>query len=560
MNIDIDFISGDHGDWEYYTKKGYENIIDVRDNFPRIPLKNLSLDLYKRWNLDKDKMLVTNFIRFKKIGTKTIGHWAVQEKYRFINELKYKVFSLKFEYRIKRILHKILFYISKVIFYPLVFFPFIKTYEIVRPIHKILYLSSRWFWTLFKLFPKTTRFEIWKKKIENLNMIALVNSKKGFGIVSKIALQYFISYYLILKELNPDMVFMYNDDWIENTSLSIACEKLDIAHYYTERSNVLDYSNFDSTAVWFDGDINKRQLPEWDSEKERKLNERIKGYLKKYELGVASLIGEEEKVKKMTHDRKFILVPLQIMDDTKNIKFSPLLENMIQLVNLVIDNCPKGYDIIIKRHPWEFYKRDTLYLKSLKKIIEIANKYDHVYICRHVDTYDLLKQCSALVTINSTMSQENLYKARAPMVLLGDTYVRGWGFTYDVNNINEFHLKLKEALDKGVTPEMEKKMKQFLYLLFFEHVVKGQYAYRTHVRDKNGKIIKSIKKPHIYSYIAERIYNELMEIKSRKAKGLKRMLPPPKKLRCMIDRSNIPNYKGVILNAKYKTYHLHTHI
>ena len=552
MNIDIDFISGSDTDWDCYRRNGYKNVKDVRDNFPIIPLKNLSLDLYKRWNLDKDKMLVTNFIRFKKIGSKTITHWAIHDRYSLLNGLIEHVFILKADYPFKRILHKIL--------YPLYFLRNRKTYEIIRPIHKILYISSKWLLFLFKLFPKNIKFEILKKRIENHNTIALINSKKGFKIISKIALQYFISNYLILKELKPDMVLMYNDCWIINTSLSIACEKLDIPHYYMEQSNVLDYSHFDSNAIWYDGDINKKELPEWNIEKERKLNERLNGYLEKYELGVASMIGEEEKISKMSHNRKFIFVPLQIMDDSKNIKYSPLIDNMIQLVNLVIDHTPKGYDIIFKRHPWEKYKKDAIYYRCLKEIIKIAKKHDHVKICRYVSSQDLLKQCSAFVTVNSTMAQENLYQARAPMVLLGDDFVRGWGFSYDVNNIEEFPIKLREALDKGVTPEMEKKMKQFLYLYFFEYIVKGTYRIEYPILDKSGKVSEQVIKPQIYEHIAEKMQIELMEIKKRKENGFKRMLPPIKKFKCMIDRSKIPNYQGVVLDAEFKGYHPKTHV
>ena len=552
MKIDIDFISGDEQDWEYYTRKGYKNVKDVRDNFPRIPLKNLSLDLYKRWNLNKDKMLVTNYIRFKKIGSKTIDHWAVDENYSLLNGIIEQVFILKTKYPFKRILHKIL--------YPFFFFRNRKTYEIVRPIHKTLYISLKWLLFLFKLFPKNLRFEILKKRIETHKTIALINSKKGFKIISKIALQYFISNYLILKELKPDMVFMYNDCWIINTSLSIACEKLDIPHYYTEQSNVLDYSHFDSNAIWYDGDINKKELPEWNIEKERKLNERLNGYLEKYQLGVASMIDEDEKISKMSHNRKFIFVPLQIMDDSKNIKYSPLIDNMIQLVNLVIDHTPKGYDIIIKRHPWEQYKKDAIYYKCLKEIMKIAKKHNHVKICRYESSQSLLKQCSAFVTVNSTMAQENLYKARAPMVLLGDDFVRGWGFSYDVNTIEEFPIKLREALDNGVTPEMEKKMKQFLYIYFFDYIVEGTYRLEYPIRDKSGKVSKQVIKRQIYKPIAEKLYKELMEVKKRKDKGFKRMLPPIKKYKCMIDRSKIPNYKGVVLDAEFKGYHPKTHV
>ena len=544
----IDFLSGDYEDWKFYREKGYINIKDVRDNFSKLPLRKFSLKLYKKWKLDKDEILLTNFIRYKKFGTKTIRHWADDEKYKFLSKIFKIAFPDKIDFQKAKPIHKILYLLSKLFLIPILKIPDEKTYRIPRYIHKYVYYTSKLYLLALDRLPKTVRLIIWKKKFQDINLIALINAKKGFRIISKVVLQFFLSYYLILKEINPDLVLIYNGSWAFNTPLTAACRKLDIPHYFIETSYFVGYSELDSISVWHDGELNIKELPEWDDEKEVKLNEWIITYLKKYKRGIASMTEDDNGIKSIIPKKRFIFLPLQIMDDTNNIKYSPLIANNLQIVNLVINNAPIGYEIIIKRHPGDFLVGDPLYKQNLKMIGKIAEKYDHVHLYHYADSQLLLKNCSALIVINSTISIENLLHARVPMLILGDHILRGWGFSYDVNNLEEFEDKLKEALDKGVSPKIEKKMKQFLYLYIFDYIVKGHYPLIYHICDKNGNIIKTFNKPQKYKYIAERLYNELNKIKERKEKGHKRRLPLPKKYKCMIDRTKLPNYTGVILD------------
>ena len=547
-DIEIDFISGDYADWKYFRDRGYKNIKDVKDNLFKLPLRKFSLNLYEKWRLDKDEILMTNFVRYKKFGSKTIGHWADDEKYNFKSIIFNIAFPKKRDFYKAKPLNKMIYLLSKLILIPILKIPHEKTYRLPRYIHRFVFYISKLYLFAFDILPKTERLIIWRKDIQNINLIALINMKKGFSIISKMALRFFLSYYLILKELNPDLILIYNGSWIFNTPLSAACRKLDIPHYFTETSYFVGYSELDSISVWHDGELNVKELPEWDDEKEAKLNDWIKDYLKKYKRGIASITEDDSRIETTVPTKKYIFLPLQIMDDTNNIKYSPLITNNVQLVNLVINSAPKGYDIVIKRHPGDFLVGDPLYKQDLKKIEMIAKKYDHIYLYHYADSQILLKNCSALVVINSTISIENLLHARTPMLILGDHILRGWGFSYDVNNLEEFKGKLKEALDNKISSEMEKRMKQFLYLYIFDYIVEGHYTLKYNINDKNGNVIKTIHKPQKYECIAERLNNELIQIKNRKEKRLKRMFPLPKKYKCMIDRSQIPDYKGVILD------------
>ena len=171
--------------------------------------------------------------------------------------------------------------------------------------------------------------------------------------------------------------------------------------------------------------------------------------LEKFKRGIASVAENDDDVIVRIPERKFIFIPLQMMDDINNIRYSPLIHHNLQLVKLVLNNPPpEGYDIIIKRHPWDTIFADSLYMRTLDEIIKHIKNYDNVHLYYYADSQILLKHCSALITMNSTLSMENLLEVRVPMVILGDNFVRGWGFTYDVNNLSEYPEKLKEALEK----------------------------------------------------------------------------------------------------------------
>ncbi len=553
-NLEIDFLTADHEDWGYYYKRGYKNLKDVRDYLHQISFRKMRLNLYKKWNLDKDNLLLNNFIRYKNLNSKSLDHYAVQREYNLINELVGKIFLNKKLFKNTNFFRKAFYYLLKIFCYPLIPLTNKKsrylTNEIRLFVHKILYYWSKLILFIFRYLPKTFNLIIWKKKFEHLHVIAYMNKDNGFKNISKLALKYFITYYYLLKKINPDVVLIYNGSWATNTTLAAACKKLDICHYFTDYSGFVGYALFDQTAIWYEGDINRKELPDWSEERELELNDKINTYLKVWSRGIASAAEDDKIIDTPLPEKKFIFVPLQMMSDTNNIKFSPLLEDNLQLVELVVKYTPKEYDIIVKRHPWDMIWADPLYWKCLIKIREIADEHDNVLLYHYADSQVLLKHCEALITANSTLSLENLFEARAPMIILGDNFVRGWGFTYDVNNLEEFQYKLRETLEKKVTPDMITKMKQFLHLYFHQVLIKGQLEINFEIHDKQGNLIKKVHLPSEPKGIAERLQNEFIQIQERKTKGLKKRLPDIKKYRCLIDRSKIPNYIGVILDYK----------
>ncbi len=502
---------------EYYRSQKIRPII-IRDFIKKIPLSKMDLDFYKNLDLNEEFLLDNNFQRFIRFNIKTLHHGFDEDYYPF-----------KLPFAKNRIIAFILYITSKRIL--------AKQYP--KIVHYFIYYFSKIARSALDLFSENQKILEMKYYLEDLNDISLYNKEKGFTIIAKKVLQYYFAYRSILKKIKPDFVLSYNGNWANQTPCIAACEKLGIPHYMTDGSSFIGYSHFDSENVWFDGDINRRALHELTQEQEQKIDAWIEGRIQKFKRGIASFMEDKQQLTKSPKPKKlvgkFIIAPLQILDDTNNLKYSPFFPDMVTFVKAVIDATPKDYTVIIKRHPWDVIWVDAAYMENLKVIKEYIKDKPNIILVQRLDVHKLLKNAAALVCINSTMLLENTYMAQAPMVVVGDIFIRGWGFTYDVNSLDDLPKKIAEAIKTGVTSEMKKKMKQWLYMYVFEHLVPGNYE---------AYLGPNKSYPENYEPMAQRILQEIREIEKRKNNGLPPRLPKlGKDMRCMIDRSQFPRIK-----------------
>lgn len=507
---------------DYYRAHKIEPI-EIRKLKKKFPLQQMTLDLYNKLDLDIDVILDNNYHRYQRFGIKTFYHSSDEDYYPIIIPLKDK-----------RIFSYINYLISQKI----------RAFQYPRIVHATIYYVTGFLLSFLELFHENAWTSRLKYYLDDLNTIALYNKERGFTIIAKKALQYYFIYYSILKKVRPDFVLTYNGNWASQTPCAAACEKLGIPHYVTEGSSFLGYSHFDSEAVWFDGDINRKELHELTPEQDNKIDAWIEERVQKYKRGIASFIERDDENSKQEKPKKliknFIFLPLQILDDTNNIRYSPIFSNMVDYVKAVVNATPEGYSVLIKRHPWDIIWVDPAYINNLKEIKAFIKDKKNVYLVRNIDSHKFLEHASALVSINSTMLMENCYRAQAPMVIVGDMFIRGWGFTYDVKNREDLPVQIELAIKNGSTPEMKKKMKEWLYLYVFEHLVPGNYEPFI-----DGKQVF----PEHYEPIAKRILEEMKSIEQRKQEGMPVRLPKlPVQRRCMIDRSQFPKIQLVPKN------------
>lgn len=95
-----------------------------------------------------------------------------------------------------------------------------------------------------------------------------------------------------------------------------------------------------------------------------------------------------------------------------------------------------------------------------------------------LDTYALMQECDTVLVYGTKMAIE-LPCWGLPVIVAGEAWARGKGFTIDVLSEQEFHqllesLPLKKLLDK----EKIKRARQYAYHLFFRRMIPVQFARR----------------------------------------------------------------------------------
>ena len=91
---------------------------------------------------------------------------------------------------------------------------------------------------------------------------------------------------------------------------------------------------------------------------------------------------------------------------------------------------------------------------SPRCVIDADNRYD---------TYDLIRQSDACITVCSQSGLEALMMGKET-VLLGDTYYGGLGFTHDVHHIDQVGSALDAALDRARSRADARKIAKFFYI------------------------------------------------------------------------------------------------
>lgn len=188
---------------------------------------------------------------------------------------------------------------------------------------------------------------------------------------------------------------------------------------------------------------------------------------------------------------KYLFVPFQLETDTQMIRFSKNIKTCYELVKYVIKaveiyNTLYGDEIkvIFKNHP--MWKKNHKNL-DVKKINDLINHYDHSYYINHVDTIELIKHSTAVITINSTVGLEALMHYK-PVITLGEAFYNIPGISNHCEDPNRLYEVLHKTLYSKVEVDL---IKKFLYYLRFYYFVEAYY-------------------PATSDESVERIYNRIM--------------------------------------------------
>jgi capsule polysaccharide modification protein KpsS len=160
---------------------------------------------------------------------------------------------------------------------------------------------------------------------------------------------------------------------------------------------------------------------------------------------------------------KFIFLPLQYSYDTQVLVNSPWLKDMpsfIEVCYKAVKETAGDYSIVVKEHPDDFGRKDYSWLKK---------KYPEIIWLKKYDIKKVLKNSSAVITINSSVGIEALVEYK-PVIVLGNSFYNVEGVVNQAASLGS----LKEAVKAALRSELDRELiDKFLYHLRFDYLVEG---------------------------------------------------------------------------------------
>lgn len=144
------------------------------------------------------------------------------------------------------------------------------------------------------------------------------------------------------------------------------------------------------------------------------------GWPETFEVRTSKLAVETQK---QTLPERFVFVPFQVPSDMQILALSPWIQDMAHLYNQVFklarDN-PSSH-FVIKEHP--------SFPLSLRGQVQ---RHPNVHFANHVVTSEMLAQCEAVITVNSTVGLEALVFGKK-VITLGNAHYAVDGLTLRAN-------------------------------------------------------------------------------------------------------------------------------
>jgi len=180
-----------------------------------------------------------------------------------------------------------------------------------------------------------------------------------------------------------------------------------------------------------------------------KIDKRAKNYLTRF---FRSKIVRRY-YKKPVPGEKFVFFPLHCPYDMQLTVRAPQYLDQAYVVKECYKSLPAGYKLYVKEHHASVGAYDVGFIRSINKMenARVINPYH--------DSHDLIRHASAIIVINSTVGWEGILYHK-PVVVLAHPFYRGFGVTYDVDNLFDLPSKLNDALNGQID---HKRIKRFVY-------------------------------------------------------------------------------------------------
>lgn len=164
------------------------------------------------------------------------------------------------------------------------------------------------------------------------------------------------------------------------------------------------------------------------------------------------------RTRKWTGEQPFVLLPLQVVRDSQLSVHSPLLGHdlprLILHTWLAMRRVLPDHRLVVKLHPKETTHGNRAYLK-------LASELPDIVFVRGQAMHELLRRCSLVVTINSTVGVEAMAFDK-PVVALGRNFYTFPELVQTVADLDELPVAMQAALQRPKDPALRRDFLRYL--------------------------------------------------------------------------------------------------
>lgn len=191
-------------------------------------------------------------------------------------------------------------------------------------------------------------------------------------------------------------------------------------------------------------------------------------------IGQASADSEEEVRRKLgiKDSQRIALLIGQVPFDVVMVYDLQVFNNMLEFIlgTIKVFGDIPDYTLVVRLHPFEETIGGDRTWHQIKNLDMPANV--RIVHSKEINTYSIMSIADFGIASTSQAALE-MAAMHKPVILVGEAFFGGHGFTCDVSNIDAFESTIKMLCQNPVfTPRMERMLDRFLYHIIFEHQVK----------------------------------------------------------------------------------------
>jgi hypothetical protein len=284
---------------------------------------------------------------------------------------------------------------------------------------------------------------------------------------------------IIFEHHQPEAIVIWGGTFYAERILAILARRRGIPVFAVENTAFRDRIYFEPEGVTGN---RHRAAHNWHWLEARALTplekQKLSHYLAEVQQGVASSMPQPPPLSRreiceflgINPNKKLVLLLGQVAIDSVVLLDSPVFPDMADFIRATAELFSRhpDYQLIVRLHPAEAMWQDNLTFKKLQGWTPPENC--SLVHSQQLNTYDLMRESELGLTLCSQAGLEMLSLGK-PVVVAGQAFYAGKGFTFDVPNRACYPAVLEAALNSTLSPTQRESVEKLLYYIIFEQLI-----------------------------------------------------------------------------------------